>query len=163
MKKYLLIFACLILSLPMMAQTWGYVKDEGGYTNIRSGPGTNYGIVEKRRDGTAIMYSAGTGSWLRAYTDDGRFVGYIHTSKVVKKEPRNPRYSDSYYTDIRQGTVVREGGYTNIRRGPGVNYPIVDKVRDGSTIWYSGRGSWLKVYYGDGSFRGYMSANKIIR
>ncbi len=59
--------------------------------------------------------------------------------------------------------VIREGGYTNARSGPGVGYSIMNKVRDGSPILYTGSlgASWVEVYTLDGRYLGYMSSNKI--
>ena len=46
----------------------------------------------------------------------------------------------------RSGLVKDEDGYTNIRKGPGTNYEIVDQVPDGMFINYGpGTGKWYKV------------------
>lgn len=61
--------------------------------------------------------------------------------------------------------VIREGGYTNARTGPGTDYPIMNKVKDGSDILYAGtlrRGGWVEVYNVNGDYLGYMSCNKIV-
>ena len=61
--------------------------------------------------------------------------------------------------------VIREGGYTNARSGPGTGYAIMNKVKDGSPILYSGRlvrNGWVQVYDTRGNYLGYMSANKIV-
>ena len=161
MKKFLLMILAAMFILPCAAQRFGLVKDEGGYTNIRKGPGTNYAVVDQVQDGMFISFSSGTGSWYKVYTtytDDSpqELIGYIHSSKVVVPK--------------RQGVcktvalVLDEGGYTNIRKGPGTRYAIVGKVRDGSCILCSGDygDGWFKVYTQTGVFRGYMSASKII-
>lgn len=59
------------------------VKREGGYTNIRSGCGTNYGIVEKVRDGNYIKVGDCYGQWYEVYDAYGNIKGYIHASKIV--------------------------------------------------------------------------------
>lgn len=61
--------------------------------------------------------------------------------------------------------VIREGGYTNARSGPGTGYAILNKVKDGSPILYSGRlvrNGWVEVFDTRGNYLGYMSANKIV-
>lgn len=161
MKKTLfMIFAALVM-LPCAAQTPALVKDEGGYTNIRKGPGSNYAIVDKIPDGMFINYGPGTGSWYKVYTcyTDGSaqdLIGYIHSSKVVIPKRQGACKM--------VGMVAEEGGYTNIRKGPGTNHAIVGKVRDGSCILYSGDfgDAWYKVYTQAGVLRGYMRANKIM-
>ena len=60
-------------------------------------------------------------------------------------------------------TVIREGGYTNVRQGPGSNYTIVTKVKDGSPIYYTTyNNQWHKVYNTAGQYLGYMHTSKVI-
>lgn len=59
------------------------VKREGGYTNIRSGQGTSYGIVEKVRDGSYIKVGSCYGQWYEVYNANGSIKGYIHATKIV--------------------------------------------------------------------------------
>lgn len=161
MKKLLLMILAAMFILPCAAQQAGLVKDEGGTTNIRKGPGTNYAVVEQVPDGSYISFSRGTGNWYKVYTTytDGspqELIGYIHSSKVVvpKRQPGVCKML-VYVND--------EDGYTNIRKGPGTRYAIVGKVRDGSFILCSGdyEDGWYKVYTQSGTFRGYMSAKKV--
>jgi uncharacterized protein YgiM (DUF1202 family) len=69
---------------------------------------------------------------------------------------------------MRPGLVKDEDGYTNIRKGPGTQYAIVEQVPDGMFINFAkGTNGWCKVYtnYTDGTPQdliGYMSANKIV-
>lgn len=160
MKKIVLMILATIMLLPCAAQRAGLVKDEGGDTNIRKGPGTNYEIVETVPDGSFINFGPGSGNWYKVFTcyTDGTpqdLIGYIHSSKVVV-----PKRQGVWK---KLGYVVDEDGYTNIRKGPGTKYAIVGKVRDGGYILYSGNfgDSWYKVYTQTGTFRGYMSAKKI--
>lgn len=68
----------------------------------------------------------------------------------------------------RAGLVKDEDGYTNIRKGPGTNYEIVDQVPDGMFINFGpGKGNWYKVYtsYTDGSAQdliGYIHSSKVV-
>ena len=68
----------------------------------------------------------------------------------------------------RFGLVKDEDGYTNIRKGPGTNYEIVDQVPDGMFINFApGKGNWYKVYtsYTDGSeqeMTGYIHSSKVV-
>ena len=60
-----------------------HVIREGGYTNVRQGPGTNYGIVTKVKDGSPIYYTAYNANWCSVYNTAGQYLGYMHTSKVI--------------------------------------------------------------------------------
>ncbi len=69
---------------------------------------------------------------------------------------------------LRMGLVKDEDGYTNIRKGPGTNYEIVDQMPDGMFVHFTkGTKGWHKVYTvytsdGTQEFLGYMAANKIV-
>mgnify|MGYP002626812487 CR=1 FL=1 len=137
------------------------VKDEGGETNIRKGPGTKYAVVEKMPDGFFVNCIPTKAAWTKVYTtytsgEDQEFIGYIATSKLVF-----PKRQGAWKM---VGQVKEEGGYTNIRKGPGTNYAIVGKVKDGSYILWSGNyeDKWYKVYTQKGVLRGYMSSSKIL-
>ena len=162
MKKLLLLFVAFMVMLPCAAQSrFGLIKDEDGYTNIRKGPGTNYEIVDQVPDGSFISFAPGKGNWYKVYTSytDGEqeMLGYIHSSKVVVPKRQGE------WKEV--GQVKDEDGYTNIRKGPGTKYAIVGKVRDGGYILFSGDvdAKGYKVYTQAGTFRGSMSANKILR
>jgi len=61
------------------------------------------------------------------------------------------------------GSVIREGGYTNVRQGPGTSYSIVTKIKDGSPIYYTNyNANWCKVYNSSGAMLGYMHSSKVI-
>jgi N-acetylmuramoyl-L-alanine amidase len=161
MKKLLLLAIAILTTLSGFAQMqYGLVKDEDGYTNIRKGPGTNYTIVGRLDDGSLVNFEKAVNGWCKVYTTytDGEqeFLGYMAASKIVV-----PKRSGAWKYI---GIVRDEDGYTNIRKGPGTNYAIVGKVKDGRCILYSGEygDKWYKVYTQNGTFRGYMSANKIL-
>ena len=162
MKKLLTLVLAMVIGIPCIAQKWGLVKDEDGYTNVRKGPGTKYEIVDQIPDGMFVSYkSTGTG-WHKVYTvyTDGSepdFLGYMSANKIVTP----PRMGE-----LKEVAMVKdEDGYTNIRKGPGTKYAIVGKVRDGGYILINSGSdaSWLKVYTQKGKFRGYISANKVVK
>ena len=161
MKRLVIMMALAISALGVSAQTRGTVKQEGGYTNIRKGPGTNYPIVAKVKDGSSIYYSAGTNGWYKVYTDKMQFSGYVSASKIVTGNSRSNANANS--TILKQYAFVKqEGGYTNIRKGPGSSYAIVEKVKDGSTIIVdTSFNSWVRVFRNNGSLIGYISASKL--
>ena len=89
MKKIIIMFLCVAAAVSAAAQNYrfGLVKDEGGYTNIRKGPGTNYAVVGKVKDGSFILYHTDfNGFWYQVYTQQGKLRGYISASKVEQLE-----------------------------------------------------------------------------
>ncbi len=162
MKKLLMTFVAFAMIVPCLAQKPGLVKDEDGYTNVRKGPGTTYDIVDQIPDGMFVYYKAGPDGWNLIYTptegaESYEFIGFMARNKIVV-----PKRSGDWK---KVGKVKDEDGYTNIRKGPGTKYDIVGKVKDGGYILYSGgsNNQWYKVYKQDGTFRGYMARNKIMK
>ena len=164
MKKLIPLLLAFVISMPCLAQQMkaGLVKDEDGYTNIRKGPGTKYEIVDQVPDGMFINFVKDTNGWCKVYTNytDGSpqdLIGYMAANKIVVPPRIGPMKEVAMVKD--------EDGFTNIRKGPGTKYAIVGKVRDGSYILISGdfEDRWYKVYTQKGTFRGYISANKVER
>ncbi len=162
MKRQSLLFVSLLFALCSMGQQlkFALVKDEGGITNIRKGPGANYGVVETIDDGFFVNVVATKGAWTKVYTTytDGSkqdFIGYISTSKLIYPK-RQGEYKQVAH-------VKDEGGYTNIRKGPGMDYVVTGKVKDGSYILVDCRygEAWHRVYTQQGRLRGYISDSKI--
>ncbi len=161
MKRFFFALVVALMALPSMAQLrWGLVKEEGGFTNVRKGPGTKYEIVDQVRDGMFLQFSAGTKGWYKVYetyTDgsDPKMIGYMSANKIVVPQRAGAAK--------RICMVKDEDGYTNVRKGPGTKYAIVDKVLDGSYVLISGDygDKWYKIYTQRGAFRGYISANKL--
>lgn len=150
------------LSIAVSAQNCrpGLVKDQGGMTNIRKGPGTSYPVVETMPDGSFINFRHLGNGWAEVYTcyTDGSeqdLIGYMASSKIVVP----PRSGVTKYV----GHLKEEGGYTNIRKGPGTGYAVVGKVKDGSFILYNGNydDSWYQVFTQQGKLRGYISASRV--
>jgi len=162
MKRFFFVLAVVLMALPSMAQLrWGLVKEEGGFTNVRKGPGTNYEIVQQIQDGMFLQFSEGAKGWYKVYetyTDgtEPKMLGYMSANKIVV--PKRTGVSKTI------AMVKDEDGYTNVRKGPGTKYAIVDKVRDGSFVLVSGDydAKWKKIYTQRGVFRGYISASRLM-
>ncbi len=163
MKRLIGFIFTFMFVVAMNAQSYATVKREGGYTNIRKGPGTGYGIVKKVKDGSGIYVGSSSGGWRPVYSGpNGYFIGYISSSKVVFGNS-NSSYRSS--RNLARVMVRPEGGYTNLRSGPGTKYRIIGKVKDGTYVYadptINGR-VWSKVYYANGSFRGWIADSKLM-
>ena len=88
MKRFFFALVVALMALPSMAQLrWGLVKEEGGFTNVRKGPGTKYAIVGKVLDGGFILISGDINDrWYKIYTQKGVLRGYISANKVMRLE-----------------------------------------------------------------------------
>jgi uncharacterized protein YgiM (DUF1202 family) len=59
------------------------VDDPDGYTYIRSGPGTQYGVIGKVHKGEVFRVVSTKGNWWQIRTEDGK-SGYIHKSRIKR-------------------------------------------------------------------------------
>ena len=145
----------------------GHVIREGGYTNVRRGPGTNYGIVQKIKDGSPIYYTDYNSSWCVVYDRAGNALGYMHTSKVIPDRApapvarNNPRggvvwgtpydwlstryatHNDLVYLDQGQLRVLRNSIYARHGR----------KFKDASLRQYFNSQPWYNGYRNEISAR----------
>lgn len=166
MKKIILSLSLLLICVLSFAQTGlktGLIKDEGGYTNIRKGPGTQYEVAEKWPDGEYILFKDTRDSWVKVYfypcsSCELEYLGYMAKSKIVVPQKVSGVSFDLAVVD------PESHDYTNIRKSPGGE--VVGKIKDGSHILYasndmsSGK-TWVRVFYQNGTLRGYMHHTKL--
>ncbi len=97
--KQILILLCLFLSFGVLGQpkAKGIINDPDGYTNIRSGKGSNFEIVGKIYENELFVYYDSAGqNWLkvaitkcrcdepnRIYND---ITGYVHRSRILNTD-----------------------------------------------------------------------------
>ena len=101
-----------------------HVIREGGYTNVRKGPGTNYAIVTKVKDGSAIYYTNYNANWCQVYNTAGQLLGFMHTSKVITSASApapapasTPRVATGTIYDWLSQRYVTEADIRNYDRG----------------------------------------------
>ena len=82
-----------------------HVIREGGYTNVRQGPGTNYAIVTKVKDGSPIYYTNYNANWKNVYNTAGQFLGYMHSSKVIPDGAATAPAATSRRAAVATGTI----------------------------------------------------------
>lgn len=151
-------------------QFYGQVSDPDGYTNIRRGPGTNYPIVRQYNSGDYLYYSPQSNGWSLVYSGvkANTFMGYMHTSRIIKIDPnQGSSYSSSSSSssngNYHEGYIVDPvDDYVNVRKGPGTNYAIVGRLDTYTDVYYTTTGSsWYKVYDGNYNYLGYVYYNRI--
>ena len=54
------------------------------YVNVRSGPGTEYGISTTLDVGETVFYEPSRSNWFRVYYEDGSFMGWIYHDRLRK-------------------------------------------------------------------------------
>lgn len=107
--------------------------------NLRTGPGTNYGVLGQLRKGTAVNVLASAGNdWMKvSYNGQTVYVykAYITTANTTPTAP-----SQLYYVSA---TVL------NLRTGPGTGYGVLGQLRQGAAVnvLASAGNDWMKVNY----------------
>lgn len=116
------------------------VKDYAAYVtpdiglNVRSGAGTEYGIVDCLKKGTKVTVYAECGDWARIGTNR-----WVHKDWIAKSAPSIPAFKKF------SGTVTPSIGL-NVRSGPGTNYSIVGVLSKGAKVEVVGqKGDWYQI------------------
>ena len=142
----LLLLPCLPIS--------AYAASTGtttAYVNLRTGPGTDYAILETVPLGAQIsILDTGNPGWYRVTAPSGN-SGYMCSDYILASGG-----------DAGASTVLftaRTTAFVNLRAGPGTGYGIYLTVPLGDTVSVldTANAGWYRVQYG--SYTGYMSAD----
>ena len=121
------------------------------YVNLRTGPGTDYTILETVPLGAQIsILDTGNPGWYRVTAPSGN-SGYMCSDYILASGG-----------DAGTSTVLftaRTTAFVNLRAGPGTGYGIYLTVPLGDTVSVldTANAGWYRVQYG--SYTGYMSAD----
>ncbi len=132
----------LIAAVPALADDEVTVTSRG-FTNIRSGPGTTYSIVNVLLEGeqaTATGRDSTSNSWLRIEYDGSQ--GWVAASVVrVSGDPTTldiVESSGAEKTVGNTGITATAQGEVNIRLGPGSSYRVIRQTEEGETFDVTG-------------------------
>lgn len=133
----LLICSCfvsfLFFSLPGVIQAEMVAVDRDRI-NVRSGPGLNYSILWHADRGYPLQVIGSRQNWYRVRDFEGD-VGWVYKLLTGNK-----------------AHVVVKKPEINVRSGPGTNYRIVAKAREGVVFRTVGRQKgWVKVRHQNGT------------
>ena len=139
----------------------GTVKANGGL-NIRSGPGTGYGVVGHLDNGAAvtILEQKNVGSMIWGKISQG----WISMSYVVLNSgngPTQPEPVEPSDPGDQSGAVtgyIKANGGLNIRSGPGTTYGIVGTYSNGAQVTVTQQQTVGSVTWGK-TDRGWISMN----
>lgn len=119
-----------------------------GTVNVRSGPGTGYGVLGQVAAGHTYVGIAQSGEWWKiAYNGS---LGWTH---------------GSYYTTLSGTTGVKVTTDTlNVRSGPGTGHSILGQIYMGQIYFWTqveGLNGWYKICWGGGY--GFVSGSYVTR
>lgn len=125
----------------------GKVNTSSSSLNVRSGPGTSYGIVGSLKKGSYVVLLQKSGQWWKVEYSDGKY-GYC---------------SADYIGEISStaGSVNITSGYLNVRSGAGTSYSVISTLtKNESVVIIGSSGTWYRILF-DGTSLGYASASYI--
>lgn len=103
MRKSLVV---LFLLLPgWLGAQLAVVSDPDGYTNVRSGPGKEYSVLDTLRSGRLVMVVGRSNDWLNVQRDsprDDRDYGdnYVHASRLIMVEQLDQKRKRKIFTSV---------------------------------------------------------------
>ncbi len=141
-RSFLLSGAALLASTGMaLAETLKVSSPGDGYLNLRTGPGTRFGIVRQMYHGTTVEVLERAGGWLRVRHESGD-VGWA-----------SARFLKPYSTPQDWYRVYSPGdGYLNLRAGPGTKFHIIFRMHNSEQVQFlEKRGNWWRVRHEGGT------------
>lgn len=136
------------------------IKKSYSTVNFRSGPGTEFSIVETPEGGTLLLQLDRVGEWYRSRTRYGT-IGWIHRSLVRTLEVPQPIYTKfrddlppleessrdllpEEFEDHNRLRVLETK--INIRQGPGVQFPTAGQLYKHQEVRLMGkRNEWFRI------------------
>ncbi|MCF3592524.1 SH3 domain-containing protein [Rhodobacteraceae bacterium LMO-12] len=109
-----------------------------GYLNLRTGPGSEYQIVQRMGHGSRVDVLETKGSWSRVRQQANGAEGWAFRKYLVPEKARSVKR-----------TVYSPGdGFLNMRTGPGSEFKIMRRMYHGDQVDILERkGSWVRVYH----------------
>ena len=139
------------------------VSSSDGFANLRKGAGTNYGVVTKLYNGTAVEIVSQSGNWSRVNVPSTNQYGYVYT-KLLRTSDGDIEWVNGWnsanaYTT---GKISSSDGYANFRTGAGTNYSVMAKLyNDVLVSILDTSGNWYKVQLSDAGQTGYVHKNLV--
>ncbi|TBX18910.1 enterotoxin [Clostridium perfringens] len=127
--------------------------------NMRSGPGSNYGVIGTLRNNDKVEIIKEVDGWYEIRFD-GK-VGYASKSYITIVNEGANNGTDSV---IKEGTVYGVSTNLNVRTGPGTSYQVIGYLLSGDKVKILGEeNGWYKVQFNasTGTKNGYVSKDYI--
>lgn len=147
-----------IEKLPVSVNKKGVVKVNSAL-NMRSGPGSNYGVIGTLRNNDKVEIIKEVDGWYEIRFN-GK-VGYASKSYITIVNEGSNNGNES---GIKEGTVYGVSTNLNVRTGPGTSYQVIGYLLSGDKVKILGEeNGWYKVQFNasTGTKNGYVSKDYI--
>ena len=127
--------------------------------NMRSGPGSNYGVIGTLRNNDKVEIIKDVDGWYEIRFN-GK-VGYVSKSYITIV---NEGANNGTESVIKEGTVYGVSTNLNVRTGPGTSYQVVGYLLSGDKVKILGEeNGWYKIQFNasTGTKNGYVSKDYI--
>ena len=157
MRKQIIRFL-ILASLICLALTVTAFADEATVTgddvNMRSGPGTNYGIIACLEKGATVTVNDCSNSYWYNVTYNGRtgFMSSYYLSIKPAQTSAPAEQTQPAETAPAETAPAQPNGYINamyvrFRSGPGTGYTVLGEYKTGTKVIITGSsGDWTKVH-----------------
>lgn len=139
-----ILLAFLLMPAVAPAQTLYVKPTDGGYLNLRDGPGTRHDILRRLSPGDRVDVEETLGVWYRVRLPSG-YRGWV-SGDFLEQGAAEP---------VPKGVLVVDAstdGYLNLRAGPGTNHAILRRIYPGDRLVpLSTRGAWIAVRHATGA------------
>lgn len=136
-----------------------------GSLNIRSGPGTNYGIVGTLNNGDKVtIVTDASNGWIQVQTSAG-VRGYCSADYInaTNTGETNGSGNNNSSSPNNPKATVKVNGSLNIRSGPGTNYAVTGTLKQGEQVTVLGTptNGWVQIQTSAG-VKGYCSTEYLV-
>lgn len=161
----------LLWSMPQATTSTGVVSTSGQSLNVRSGPGTNFGVIGRLSNGAQVQVVGknDAGDWLQVQATgitgeawvlaaaintsaDAVPVAAATTDSTVKNVANpvqpTPQAATAAPQETGKATAITQPATMNVRSGPGTNYNIVSSLSAGTSLEIlalNPAGDWYQV------------------
>ena len=148
-QVFLSVVFVLIAAVAAWAEEMRIVNSPGdGFLNLRTGPGSQFQIIQPMQHGSMVTIYERQGKWSRVQHEETGAVGWAFHKYLAPFEGGVPMKFIHSPGD----------GYLNLRTGPGTGFKIVRRMYNGESVEILERkGSWVRVYHQSGA-QGWCSA-----
>jgi N-acetylmuramoyl-L-alanine amidase len=132
-------FGALWFSGPARADALIVNSPGDGFLNLRTGPGTGFGIVYAMPHGSEVYTLEWSGRWVRVQHETGH-TGWCASKYLARMGPE------------RLYVYSASDGFLNLRSGPGTNHGIIMQMYNDEVVEVLGSsGNWRQVRHESGA------------
>lgn len=155
MLRLLTLLSALFFASAGAATTLWVDAPRDEFLNLRTGPSTQYHVIDRMPHGSTVKLLRAPGKWVKVRHESGK-VGWAHSRFLSDHKVRTRHHRDRDGFGRRpngQDLWVHAPGFggLNLRHGPGTQYPVIMTMRQRDRAHELGRqGKWILLRHESG-------------